>query len=104
MFIYKQLFLFLIIFVFGNNIDDMRKKDVQQALLLEEKIALQMKLMCMANDWNGTETDGAFSYNKDRLPDYACFMGDQIMNLEQLWLEVNKKFGLVDELIDQMNG
>lgn len=69
----------------------MRKKDAEQALLLEEKINLQMQLLHVANIWSGNESSDNERLEKvdKEIPDYTRLVHNEGTDTTQLRQEVN---------------
>ncbi|XP_078049020.1 rho guanine nucleotide exchange factor 18 cysts isoform X2 [Augochlora pura] len=68
---------------------ELRKKDTEQALLLEEKLNLQMQLSSAANIW-GNETNDTERLEKGdkEIPDYTRLVHNEGTDTTQLWKEV----------------
>ncbi|XP_076176426.1 rho guanine nucleotide exchange factor 18 cysts isoform X2 [Ptiloglossa arizonensis] len=69
---------------------ELRKKDAEQALLLEEKINLQMQLLHAANIWSGNECSDNERIEKveKEIPDYTRLVHSEGTDTAQLWQEV----------------
>ncbi|XP_033334273.1 rho guanine nucleotide exchange factor 18 cysts isoform X3 [Megalopta genalis] len=69
---------------------ELRKKDTEQALLLEEKLNLQMQLSNAANVWGGNETNDTERLEKvdKEIPDYTRLVHNEGTDTTQLWKEV----------------
>ncbi|XP_076636511.1 rho guanine nucleotide exchange factor 18 cysts isoform X2 [Colletes latitarsis] len=69
---------------------ELRKKDTEQALLLEEKINLQMQLLHAANIWSGNECSDTERIEKieKEIPDYTRLVHSEGTDTAQLWQEV----------------
>jgi hypothetical protein len=67
----------------------LRKKDTEQALLFEEKITLQMRLLQAANIWSGNEneTEKIEKLEKESA-DYTRLLHNEGTDTTQLWQEV----------------
>ena len=71
-------------------IGEMRKKDTEQALLLEEKISLQMRLLSAANVWNENDSESDRIERFERqVPDYTRLVRNEGTDSTQLWQEVS---------------
>ncbi|XP_046618335.1 rho guanine nucleotide exchange factor 28 isoform X2 [Neodiprion virginianus] len=58
-------------------VDELRKKDVEQAALLEEKMGLQLRLRSATGVWNTNESDNERESREDReLPDCSKLVPD----------------------------
>ncbi|XP_043282819.1 rho guanine nucleotide exchange factor 28 isoform X3 [Venturia canescens] len=70
-------------------VGELRKKDTEQALLLEEKISLQMRLLSAANVWNenDSESDRIERFERE-VPDYTRLVRNEGTDSTQLWQEV----------------
>lgn len=69
---------------------ELRKKDTEQALLFEEKINLQMRLLQAANIWNGNESDNERIEKLEKeVADYTRLVHNERTDTTQLWQEVN---------------
>ncbi|XP_034947082.1 rho guanine nucleotide exchange factor 28 isoform X2 [Chelonus insularis] len=70
-------------------VGELRKKDTEQALLLEEKMALQMRLLYAASVWseNDNENEKTERYEKE-IPDYTRLVRGESTEPTQLWQEV----------------
>lgn len=69
---------------------ELRKKDAEQALLFEEKINLQMRLLQAANIWSGNESDNERIEKHEREgADYTRLVHNEGIDTTQLWQEVN---------------
>lgn len=67
----------------------MRKKDAEQATLLEEKIHLQMRLLQAANLCSGNESDSERAENGEKeISGYSQLMSNEGIEPAQLWQEV----------------
>jgi len=68
----------------------LRKKDTEQALLFEEKITLQMRLLQAANIWNGNEneTEKIEKLEKESA-DYTRLLHNEGTDTTQLWQEAS---------------
>lgn len=68
----------------------MRKKDAEQALLLEEKISLQMQLLHAANIWSGNESSDNEKLEKadKEIADYTRLVHNEGTDTTQLRQEV----------------
>ncbi|CAK9818677.1 A-kinase anchor protein 13 [Anthophora plagiata] len=70
-------------------VGELRKKDAEQALLLEEKINLQMQLLHAANIWGGNESDNERIEKGDKeIPDYTRLVHNEGTDTTQLRQEV----------------
>ncbi|XP_076237444.1 rho guanine nucleotide exchange factor 18 cysts isoform X2 [Calliopsis andreniformis] len=71
-------------------VGELRKKDAEQALLLEEKINLQMQLLHTANIWCGNENSDNERIEKvdKEIPDYTRLVHNEGTDTTQLWQEV----------------
>lgn len=68
----------------------MRKKDAEQALLFEEKINLQMRLLHAANILSENENGNEKDEKVDKeVPDYGRLMHSEGTDTTRLWQEVN---------------
>ena len=68
----------------------MRKKDTEQALLLEEKMGLQMRLLHTANIYSGNEIIGdKIDRSNKEVPDYTRLVRNEGIDSIQLWQEVS---------------
>ncbi|XP_076303859.1 rho guanine nucleotide exchange factor 18 cysts isoform X2 [Lasioglossum baleicum] len=69
---------------------ELRKKDTEQALLLEEKLNLQMQLSYAANVWGVNETNDNERLEKvdKEIPDYTRLVHSEGTETAQLWQEV----------------
>lgn len=68
----------------------MRKKDTEQALLFEDKINLQMRLLQAANIWSGNESDNERIEKLEKEgADYTRLVHNERTDTTQLWQEVN---------------
>lgn len=68
----------------------LRKKDTEQALLFEEKINLQMRLLQAANIWSGNESDNERIEKLEKeVADYTRLVHNERTDTTQLWQEVN---------------
>lgn len=75
------------------KLDELRKKDTEQALLLEEKMGLQMKLLHTTNVYSGNEIDGDKIDRGDKeFPDYTRLVRNEGIDSIQLWQEVSYLF------------
>ncbi|KAH0956661.1 hypothetical protein HN011_006687 [Eciton burchellii] len=70
-------------------VGELRKKDTEQALLFEEKITLQMRLLQAANIWSGNEneTEKIEKLEKESA-DYTRLLHNEGTDTTQLWQEV----------------
>lgn len=69
---------------------ELRKKDTEQALLFEEKINLQMRLLQAANIWSGNESDNERIEKLEKeVADYTRLVHNERTDTTQLWQEVN---------------
>lgn len=75
---------------FITQLAELRKKDAEQALLLEEKINLQMQLLHAANIWSGNECSDNERIEKveKEIPDYTRLVHSEGTDTAQLWQEV----------------
>ncbi|XP_033224270.1 rho guanine nucleotide exchange factor 2 isoform X2 [Belonocnema kinseyi] len=72
-----------------NIIDELRKKDTEQALLLKEKMELQMKLLHTTNVYSGNEIEGdKIERGDNEVPDYTRLVRNEGIDSIQLWQEV----------------
>ncbi|XP_053972864.1 rho guanine nucleotide exchange factor 2 isoform X2 [Hylaeus volcanicus] len=71
-------------------VDELRKKDAEQALLLEEKINLQVQLLHAGNIWSGNECSDNERIEKveKEIPDYTRLVHSEGTDTAQLWQEV----------------
>nr|XP_034189143.1 rho guanine nucleotide exchange factor 2-like isoform X2 [Osmia lignaria] len=71
-------------------VGELRKKDAEQALLLEEKINLQMQLLHVANIWSGNESSDNERLEKvdKEIPDYTRLVHNEGTDTTQLRQEV----------------
>nr|XP_012147665.1 PREDICTED: rho guanine nucleotide exchange factor 18-like isoform X3 [Megachile rotundata] len=71
-------------------VGELRKKDEEQALLLEEKINLQMQLLHVANIWSGNESSDNERIEKvdKEIPDYNRLVHNEGTDTTQLRQEV----------------
>ncbi|XP_025156350.1 A-kinase anchor protein 13 isoform X3 [Harpegnathos saltator] len=73
-------------------VGELRKKDAEQALLFEEKINLQMRLLHAANIWGANESDNERIEKLEKLekevPDYTRLAHNEGSDTTQLWQEV----------------
>ncbi|KAG7206339.1 hypothetical protein KM043_003710 [Ampulex compressa] len=70
-------------------VGELRKKDTEQALLLEEKINLQMRLLQAANICSGNESDNErIEKGEKEIPDYTRLAHSEGTDTAQLWQEV----------------
>ena len=71
-------------------VGELRKKDAEQALLLEEKINIQMQLLHAANIWSGNESSDNERIEKSEkdIPDYTRLVHNEGTDTIQLWQEV----------------
>ncbi|XP_012532331.1 A-kinase anchor protein 13 isoform X2 [Monomorium pharaonis] len=70
-------------------VGEMRKKDVEQALLFEEKMNLQMRLLQAANNYSGNESDNEkFEKHEKEGADYTRLVHNEGIDTTQLWQEV----------------
>ncbi|XP_066589609.1 rho guanine nucleotide exchange factor 2 isoform X2 [Prorops nasuta] len=70
-------------------VGELRKKDAEQALLLEEKMNLQMRLLNAATIWSGNESDSErIDKNDKEVPDYTRLVHSEGADAAQLWQEV----------------
>ena len=75
------------------ELDELRKKDTEQALLLEEKMGLQMRLLHTTNVYSGNEIDGDKIDRGDKeVPDYTRLVRSEGIDSIQLWQEVSLLF------------
>lgn len=65
---------------------ELRKKDAEQALLFEEKMNLQIRLLHEANIWSDSER--VYKLEKE-VPDYTRLAHNEGTDTAQLWQEVN---------------
>ncbi|XP_032669735.1 rho guanine nucleotide exchange factor 18-like isoform X4 [Odontomachus brunneus] len=65
-------------------VGELRKKDAEQALLFEEKMSLQMRLLHVANIWSANESDN--ERIEKEVPDYTRFAHNEGTDA-QLWQE-----------------
>lgn len=71
----------------------MRKKDAEQALLFEEKINLQMRLLQAANIWNGNESDNERLEKIEKEgADYTRLVHNEGVDTTHIWQEVKTQF------------
>lgn len=69
---------------------ELRKKDAEQALLFEEKINLQVRLLQAANVWSGNESDNErIEKHEKESTDYTRLVHNEGTDTTQLWQEVN---------------
>ncbi|XP_070169964.1 rho guanine nucleotide exchange factor 28 isoform X8 [Polyergus mexicanus] len=70
-------------------VGELRKKDTEQALLFEEKINLQMRLLQAANIWSGNESDNERIEKLEKeVADYTRLVHNERTDTTQLWQEV----------------
>ncbi|XP_076475182.1 rho guanine nucleotide exchange factor 18 cysts isoform X2 [Bombus vancouverensis nearcticus] len=71
-------------------VGELRKKDAEQALLLEEKISLQMQLLHAANIWSGNESSDNEKIEKadKEIADYTRLVHNEGTDTTQLRQEV----------------
>ncbi|XP_072750985.1 uncharacterized protein Cyst isoform X4 [Anoplolepis gracilipes] len=70
-------------------IGELRKKDTEQALLFEEKINLQMRLLQAANIWSGNDSDYERIEKLEKEgADYTRLVHNERTDTTQLWQEV----------------
>ncbi|XP_070522801.1 rho guanine nucleotide exchange factor 28 isoform X2 [Cardiocondyla obscurior] len=70
-------------------VGELRKKDAEQALLFEEKINLQMRLLQAANIWSGNESDNErIEKHEKEGTDYTRLVHNEGNDTTQLWQEV----------------
>ncbi|GAB1861998.1 A-kinase anchor protein 13 [Camponotus japonicus] len=70
-------------------VDELRKKDTEQALLFEDKINLQMRLLQAANIWSGNESDNERIEKLEKEgADYTRLVHNERTDTTQLWHEV----------------
>ncbi|XP_011256225.1 rho guanine nucleotide exchange factor 18 isoform X3 [Camponotus floridanus] len=70
-------------------VDELRKKDTEQALLFEDKINLQMRLLQAANIWSGNESDNERIEKLEKEgADYTRLVHNERTDTTQLWQEV----------------
>lgn len=75
------------------TLGELRKKDAEQALLFEEKINLQVRLLQAANIWNGNENDNEKIEKAEKEgADYTRLVHNEGTDTTQLWQEVNILF------------
>jgi len=68
----------------------LRKKDAEQALLFEEKMNLQMRLLQAANVWSGNESDNEKIEKPEKEgADYTRLVHNEGTDTTQLWQEVS---------------
>lgn len=68
---------------------ELRKKDTEQALLLEEKIALQMRLLYAASVWSENDCESEkIERTEKELPDYTRLVRSEGTDSSHLWQEV----------------
>lgn len=77
-----------------SRLGELRKKDAEQALLLEEKINIQMQLLHAANIWSGNESSDNERIEKCEkdIPDYTRLVHNEGTDTIQLWQEVTTFF------------
>lgn len=76
-------------------VDELRKKDAQQATLLEEKMGLQLRLRSATGVWNTNESDNERESREDKeLPDYSRLVPDYKRlvhaDIGLVWSEVSR--------------
>ncbi|XP_011707775.1 PREDICTED: rho guanine nucleotide exchange factor 18-like isoform X3 [Wasmannia auropunctata] len=70
-------------------VGELRKKDAEQALLFEEKINLQMRLLQAANIWSGNENDNEkIEKHEKEGADYTRLVHNEGIDTTHLWQEV----------------
>ncbi|XP_011057016.1 PREDICTED: rho guanine nucleotide exchange factor 18 isoform X2 [Acromyrmex echinatior] len=70
-------------------VGELRKKDAEQALLFEEKMNLQMRLLQAANVWSGNESDNERIEKPEKEgADYTRLVHNEGTDTTQLWQEV----------------
>ncbi|XP_011640478.1 rho guanine nucleotide exchange factor 18 isoform X2 [Pogonomyrmex barbatus] len=70
-------------------VGELRKKDAEQALLFEEKINLQMRLLQAANIYSGNESDNErIEKHEKEGADYTRLVHNEGIDTTQLWQEV----------------
>ncbi|XP_024940076.1 rho guanine nucleotide exchange factor 2 [Cephus cinctus] len=70
-------------------VDELRKKDTEQALLLEERMGLQLRLLYTASFWSGNESESEKAEKADKaLPNYTRLVRNEGIDSAQLWQEV----------------
>ncbi|CAG5093784.1 Similar to Akap13: A-kinase anchor protein 13 (Mus musculus), partial [Cotesia congregata] len=69
-------------------ISELRKKDTEQALLLEEKMALQMRLVYEGNMCNENDTEADKTERNENIPDYTRLCRGDGSDSWQVWQEV----------------
>ncbi|KAK0161983.1 hypothetical protein PV327_008373 [Microctonus hyperodae] len=70
-------------------VGELRKKDTEQALLLEEKIALQMRLLYAASVWSENDCESEkIERTEKELPDYTRLVRSEGTDSSHLWQEV----------------
>ncbi|XP_053596914.1 rho guanine nucleotide exchange factor 18 isoform X3 [Microplitis demolitor] len=69
-------------------ISELRKKDTEQALLLEEKMALQMRLVYEASEGNENDNETEKSERNENTPDYTRLCRGDGSDSSQVWQEV----------------
>ncbi|KAK2586105.1 hypothetical protein KPH14_008385 [Odynerus spinipes] len=70
-------------------VGELRKKDAEQALLFEEKINLQMRLLRASNIWSENESDNEKTDKVEKeIRDYTRLVQMEATDTTQLWQEV----------------
>ncbi|XP_057319885.1 rho guanine nucleotide exchange factor 28 isoform X2 [Microplitis mediator] len=69
-------------------ISELRKKDTEQALLLEEKMALQMRLVYEASEGNENDNEAEKTERNENTPDYTRLCRGDGSDSSQVWQEV----------------
>lgn len=77
-------------------ISELRKKDTEQALLLEEKMALQMRLVYEASEGNENDNETEKSERNENTPDYTRLCRGDGSDSSQVWQEVTIFFLFVN--------
>lgn len=68
---------------------ELRKKDAEQALLFEEKISLQMRLLQAANICGNENDNEKIEKPEKEGADYTRLVHNEGTDTTQLWQEVN---------------
>lgn len=72
---------------------ELRKKDAEQALLFEEKINLQVRLLRASNIWNENDSDHEKTDKVEKeIRDYTRLVQMEATDTTQLWQEVINGF------------
>jgi len=100
LFVTSNIILFFLIQIKIVLSGELRKKDAEQALLFEEKINLQMRLLQAANIWSGNESDNErIEKHEKEGADYTRLVHNEGIDTTQLWQEVNIIYKYIIEFL-----